>query len=59
MARARNPVRGEQHGRAKLSADQVREIRASKATVYRLAKTYAVSRRQIMRVQSGEQWRGA
>lgn len=53
MARAR----GEKHGRAKLTDDEVREIKTSTGTVYGLAKRFRVSRRQIMRIQSGEHWR--
>lgn len=47
---------GERHGRAKLTSEQVQEIRSSEATIYRLAKDFGVSRRQIKRIKTGEHW---
>jgi hypothetical protein len=50
---------GEEHGRAKLSADQVREIRARKgqATIVALGKEFGVTFGQISRIQLGKAWR--
>jgi hypothetical protein len=50
-------ARGERHGRAKLTAQQVDEIRGSDSTIYGLAKRFGVSRRQIKRIILGAQWR--
>jgi len=55
MARAT----GERHGSAKLTVDDVCEIRASTDTIYALAKRFGVSRRQIRRVRSAQHWRVA
>jgi DNA invertase Pin-like site-specific DNA recombinase len=52
-------ARGEKHGRAKLTAGQVREIRSAGGTVYGLAKRFGISRRQIRRILDGDQWRAA
>jgi hypothetical protein len=50
--------RGERCGSAKLTADQVRKIRALKgqATVTELARTFGVSRRQIRSIQQRTSW---
>jgi hypothetical protein len=49
-------AKGARHGRAKLTTEQVREIRESAATIYGLAKRYGISRRQVKRIKTGEQW---
>jgi hypothetical protein len=48
--------RGEGHPHAKLTAEQVREIRASNLGHKPLARLYGVSDRQIRRIRSGEDW---
>jgi hypothetical protein len=59
--RARGPgFRGEDHGRAKLTAVAVRQIRALRAagTKYRiLAERFGVSEGQIANLVLGRQWR--
>lgn len=56
--RARQGVsRGSEHGCAKLSEDQVREIRASADKRINLASRYGVSRRQMADIQNGKSWR--
>jgi hypothetical protein len=52
-------LRGEDSGSAKLTGQQVREIRASEGTVsrHRLAAMYGVSRIHITRIQRGTVWR--
>ena len=54
-----NPARGEKHGRAKLTADQVQAIREDGGTIYGIAKRYGISRRQVVRIRRGEHWREA
>jgi hypothetical protein len=49
-------VRGEQHGMARLSADDVAAIRASAASSRELADQYAVSARHVRKIRSGSTW---
>lgn len=59
MARGReNPARGERHHRAKLTADQVAEIRAHPRGYKFLAKLYGVKWRAIQKIKTGQRWKG-
>jgi hypothetical protein len=52
-------ARGERHGRAKLTADQIEELRGLRAigaTKYGLAKRYRISRRQVGRILNLDHW---
>lgn len=49
--------RGEQHPGAKLSADDVREIRASGESMYALARRFGVSDVNIHRIRTRKIWR--
>ena len=49
-------VKGEAHGRAKLTEGQVREIRRLVGNQYHLAASFGVSQSQISRIQRGESW---
>lgn len=56
--RARHPA-GERHGRAKLTADQVREIRAKHAAgqaIRALSREYGIARPNIRRIINGTGW---
>lgn len=61
MAKGRHrPPRGEQCGMAKLTAEQVRAIRARRAdggvTLVQLAQEYGVNARTISKIVRGERW---
>jgi hypothetical protein len=45
--------------RAKLTAEQVAEIRASADTQMVLARRYGISQPQVSRIKRGQTWRGA
>lgn len=49
-------AKGEKHGRAKLTVENVREIRASTATRAELAAKFGVSRSAIQMVQNRKNW---
>ena len=49
-------VRGVSHGRAKLTEDQVRAIRADLRVLRLIAKDYSVSLGQIGRIRRRRQW---
>ena len=54
-----NPARGERQGSAKLTADQVREIRARNAageSCYAMAKDYPVNKVTLQRICYGRGW---
>ena len=51
------PWRGEPANHSKLTAEQVREIRASKLGSRRLCRVYGVSRGTIASVKRGKTWR--
>lgn len=51
-----NPC-GEQHGRAKLTWEQVREIRADARTHLTIAETYGVGETAIFKIKHGENWK--
>lgn len=51
-----NPVHGEQNANAKLTADQVAEIRSSVESVVVLSKKYQVSKGHISGIRSGKKW---
>lgn len=53
----RKPVRGERVGAAKLTAEQVKEIRNSKESHVQAARRLGVHPTTILRVRSGEFWR--
>lgn len=48
---------GEDHGMAKLTEQQVREIRHSRDTVTALSKAYFVSKTNISDIRSGKTWK--
>lgn len=50
-------MRGERHGRAKLTDELVREIRASALPQHILAKRYGVNQSSICDVKRGKSWR--
>ncbi len=50
-------ARGSAHGCAKLSEQEVADIRTSGLSIGKLAKLYGVHRRTIARAQRGERWR--
>lgn len=56
MTRKGRRVRGEAHGRAKLTATQVLEIRSSDETNYRLAKDLDVSVALVSKIKSRHLW---
>ena len=56
MPTGSNPARGEAHGRAKLTADQVRAIRHDGGTIYGIAKRFGISRRQVRRILDRDHW---
>lgn len=47
---------GEAHGGAKLTTQQVLEMRAASGTMKALAKRYGVSRASVCRIRKGTQW---
>jgi hypothetical protein len=49
--------RGEKNANAKLSQEQVLEIKASAVSSRKLAPLYAVSDRQIRSIRSGQWWK--
>lgn len=51
-------ARGEKHGRAKLTLDQVREIRRLRGAVtgVAVARMFGISRAQVSRIQTGKKW---
>lgn len=56
MVEAGHQARGERHGQSELSADQVREIRASDRSPKELAHQYPTSASNIRAVREGEAW---
>ena len=52
-----NAAKGEAQGSSKLTADQVREIRASGLTQTALAGKYGVRQTQISRIKNGLRWK--
>lgn len=52
-------VRGEDSNKAVLTAEKVREIRqrAEEETATDIARSYGISRQQVMRIIRGEQWK--
>lgn len=59
MARAHNQVvsRGEQNGKAKLTADQIRQIRASKEMHKVIAWRFGISQSHVNDIRGGRVWR--
>lgn len=55
--RKAHPVLGEKHYAAKLSEDQVREIRKSSLSQTKLAKQYNVSNSVIQKIKEGKSWK--
>ena len=53
----RRGATGEKNGRAKLTAEQAEEIRASVFTTSLLSEWYSVSPATIRRIQSGKTWK--
>jgi hypothetical protein len=49
-------ARGETHGMAKLTVEQVREIQTARGSGREIAERYGVTRRTIDRIRSGAQW---
>ena len=50
-------LKGESHGCAKLSEQEVKEIRKDNHTLRTIAIDYSISRRQILRIKQGKSWR--
>jgi hypothetical protein len=48
---------GKSHGQAKLTEDDVREIRSSSGGTVRLARQYGVSHQLISQIRSGQIWK--
>lgn len=48
---------GEKNGRAKITADQVRDIRADRRILAEIARSYGLGISQIHRIKTGERWR--
>lgn len=52
-----HPMRGEGHGRAKLTEEQIREIRASTDSQPVTARRYGVTHVLVGKIRRGELWR--
>lgn len=52
----KDPRRGEQNGRAKITREQVSAIRADKRGCDPVAADYGISRAQVKRIRSGKAW---
>jgi len=50
-------LKGVDHGQAKLTEAQVREIRIATGTHRAIAYRYGISRQQVSRIKRGETWR--
>lgn len=50
--------KGEKHGRAVLTLQQVHEIQASTLTVTELSKLYGVAHGHISQIRNGKKWKG-
>lgn len=59
MVRKGRQAKGERNGQAKLTAEQVGEIRSSDLPQFRLADIYGVSNQQISLIKSGKRWKEA
>lgn len=57
QSRALHSRHGEQHHRAKLTDEIVREIRASRETSVALAERYGVTREAVSAVRIGRTWK--
>jgi DNA-binding transcriptional regulator YiaG len=57
LATEKNRTRGENSPNAKLTFQQVQEIRASAMTQRKLAEIYGVARSTISRIKRRERWR--
>lgn len=53
----RKPAKGEGHPKAKLTEDDVRQIRASSETTAELARRYGVTQPAIADIRKGKTWR--
>jgi hypothetical protein len=57
MARGRNPCRkGENAGRAKLTDEQVRAIRADPRSLRKIAAAYGISKGPVTAIKAGRSW---
>ena len=56
-SKGRPPLRGTDHGRAKLTEDQVRELRASTDSISALSRQYGVARKTIYDIRARRLWR--
>lgn len=52
----RTMAAGETHGRRKLNADQVKEIRSSSLSCRKLSRQFGVGPMQISRIKTGKNW---
>ena len=50
-------ARGEDNPKAKLTAEQVHEIRAAKGTLKEIAHRYGIHFSQVSNIKRGNQWR--
>ena len=57
MVRKNRQTKGEEHWAAKLTEDQVKEIKKDTRTPQAIANTYQVSAALIYLIQSGQRWR--
>jgi DNA-binding transcriptional regulator YiaG len=55
--KAPDAKRGSENKNAKLTEDNVKDIRKSSKSTYKLAKTYGVAPRTIQRIVSGNGWK--
>lgn len=54
--RRRTPLKGEQHGNAKLTDEQVRYIRAAKKSQYVIAREVGVTQARVSAIRRGAAW---
>lgn len=57
MAAERGTFAGERNGRAKLTEEEVAEIRRRPGSIRSLAREFGVSDAQISRIRTGKAWR--
>ena len=54
-----NRTHGESRGNAKLTVNDVREIREALDSQEKIARRFGISRIQVRRIRSGQSWKGA
>jgi hypothetical protein len=53
----RKPRKGTDHGRSKLTDDDVRHIRSSAGSTLSVSESHGISKAQVRRIKRREQWR--